>query len=99
MKILVLGGTRFFGVHMVKTLLDYGVEVTIATRGNAKDKFSDRVHRIKLDRTDILSLNGTPTFSLNCDKAKELGFHFSNIETFIYKTLDEYIAKIKEESY
>ena len=39
MKILVLGGTRFFGIHMVKGLLDSGAEVTIATRGNVKDEF------------------------------------------------------------
>ncbi len=56
MKVLVLGGTRFFGVHMVKSLLKRGDEVTIATRGNIKDDFLDKVHRIKLDRTDILSM-------------------------------------------
>lgn len=29
MKILVLGGTRFFGVHLVNALLEDGHEVTI----------------------------------------------------------------------
>lgn len=32
-KVLVLGGTRFFGKHLVETLLQDGHDVTIATRG------------------------------------------------------------------
>ena len=52
MKILVLGGTRFFGVHMVNDLIEKGHEVTIATRGQASDDFGDSVMRIRLDRTD-----------------------------------------------
>ncbi|WZL82747.1 NAD-dependent epimerase/dehydratase family protein [Vallitaleaceae bacterium 9-2] len=56
MDILVLGGTRFFGIHLVRTLLDTGYHVTIATRGRAKDEFSDRVRRIIVERSDIDSL-------------------------------------------
>ncbi|MCR5200287.1 MAG: NAD-dependent epimerase/dehydratase family protein [Saccharofermentans sp.] len=52
MKILVLGGTRFFGVHMVNDLIKKGHEVTIATRGQTPDDFGDTVTRIRLDRTD-----------------------------------------------
>ncbi|MBR5387181.1 MAG: NAD-dependent epimerase/dehydratase family protein [Clostridiales bacterium] len=52
MKILVLGGTRFFGVHMVNDLIEKGHEVTIATRGQTPDDFGDTVMRIRLDRTD-----------------------------------------------
>ena len=52
MKVLVLGGTRFFGVHMVNDLIEKGHEVTIATRGQAPDDFGDSVMRIRLDRTD-----------------------------------------------
>ena len=51
MKILVIGGTRFFGIHMVKELLAQGHDVTIATRGNAKDEFGERINRIVLERT------------------------------------------------
>lgn len=32
MKILVIGGTRYFGIHMVNKLLEQRHEVTIATR-------------------------------------------------------------------
>lgn len=34
-NILVIGGTRFFGIHMVNELLTAGYDVTIATRGKA----------------------------------------------------------------
>lgn len=56
MKILVIGGTRFFGIHMVNELLARGHEVTIATRGNAKDNFGDKVNRIILERTNAESM-------------------------------------------
>jgi len=56
MKILVIGGTRFFGIHMVNELLADGHEVTIATRGNAKDNFGNKVNRIILERTDAESM-------------------------------------------
>lgn len=51
MKILVIGGTRFFGIHMVNELLAKGHDVTIATRGKASDSFGDKVKRIYLERT------------------------------------------------
>ncbi|MCE4051331.1 NAD-dependent epimerase/dehydratase family protein [Bacillus sp. Au-Bac7] len=52
-KALVIGGTRFFGVHLVKSLLDMGVHVTVATRGMAADPFGDEVERIFFDRSDL----------------------------------------------
>lgn len=52
MKILVLGGTRFFGVHLVNALLEDGHEVTIATRGRTADPFGSKVERIIVERTD-----------------------------------------------
>ena len=56
MNILVIGGTRFFGVHTVNALIDMGYDVTVATRGLAKDSFGDMVERIVLDRTDPESI-------------------------------------------
>lgn len=52
MKILVLGGTRFFGIHMVKDLIEKGHDVTIATRGITPDDFGDSVTRMRFERTD-----------------------------------------------
>lgn len=49
MTILVIGGTRFFGIPMVWSLIKKGYEVTLATRGLTNDPFGDMVSRIKLD--------------------------------------------------
>lgn len=37
MKILVFGGTRFFGKKLVERLVSEGHEVTIGTRGKTED--------------------------------------------------------------
>jgi nucleoside-diphosphate-sugar epimerase len=50
-EILVIGGTRYLGIHMVNELLASGHDVTIATRGKASDTFGGRVKRIFLERT------------------------------------------------
>ena len=56
MNILVLGGTRYMGVHLVKYLLGNGHHVTIATRGNTVDHFGDSIKRIILERTNAVSI-------------------------------------------
>ena len=56
MNVLVLGGTRFFGIPMVKDLLERGHKVTIATRGNANDDFGNKVNRIIVERTNAESM-------------------------------------------
>ncbi|NOU80999.1 NAD-dependent epimerase/dehydratase family protein [Paenibacillus sp. LMG 31459] len=56
-KILVLGGTRFFGKRLVELLLQDGdSRVTILTRGVTEDDFGDRVTRLAMDRTDEAAL-------------------------------------------
>lgn len=52
-KALVFGGTRFFGVQLVESLLKQGMDVTIATRGNVEDPFGDKVSRVKVNRLDV----------------------------------------------
>lgn len=56
MKILAIGGTRFFGIHMIRELLAKGHDVTIATRGKTADEYGDRVRRIIIDRTNETSI-------------------------------------------
>lgn len=51
MKVLVLGGTQFFGRRLVHLLLNSGHDVTIATRGQSSDDFGEAVNRITVDRT------------------------------------------------
>lgn len=56
MKVLVLGGTRFCGVHLVNALLSKGHGVTIATRGKSNDNFGQKVERIIVERNNADSL-------------------------------------------
>src|SRR5262245_59245393 len=63
MKILVIGGTRFVGRHMVGTALAHGHEITLFHRGKTEPgpaaKGGERVEYIHGDRTvDLASLGG-----------------------------------------
>ncbi|UXI67723.1 NAD-dependent epimerase/dehydratase family protein [Tahibacter amnicola] len=55
-KILVIGGTRYFGRRLVLQLLGAGHRVTVATRGLAPDAFGTRVSRIRVDRRDAAAM-------------------------------------------
>lgn len=63
MNILVLGGTRYFGKHMVQRLLKNGHNITIATRGKAMDDFGNQVNRLIIERTDPDSLKKAVYYS------------------------------------
>lgn len=52
MEILVFGGTRFMGCHLVQKLLEAGHQVTVANRGVTGDSFGTKVKRITVDRLD-----------------------------------------------
>ena len=56
MRVLVMGGTRFFGIGMVKRLVADGHDVTVATRGNAPDPFGDAVNRVFFDHRSAESI-------------------------------------------
>lgn len=51
MKILVIGGTRFFGKRFVSACIEKKYEVTLLTRGQTQDPFENKVRRLKADRT------------------------------------------------
>ncbi|WP_457443137.1 NAD-dependent epimerase/dehydratase family protein [Roseateles sp. P5_E4] len=55
-EILVIGGTRFFGIPLVEALLAAGNRVTIATRGRTPDPFGVRVRRVAVDRGDATAM-------------------------------------------
>lgn len=86
MNVLVIGGTRFFGIPMVFELLRLGDEVTIATRGLTKDPFGNNVKRVILnvyDRESIRkALNGT-TFDVVIDK---MGYGSLDIKNILDNT-------------
>lgn len=56
MDVLIIGGTRYFGIYLVEALLTQGHNVTIATRGKVKDAYGNKVSRIILERTDADSV-------------------------------------------
>lgn len=53
MKVLVLGGTRYFGKRLTQLLLETGHDVTLLTRGQSPDSFGKSVNRIHADRKQI----------------------------------------------
>lgn len=70
-RILVIGGTKFFGIHTVNALIDQGYDVTVATRGSRNKPFGDNVKYITVDHTDPenmkQALSGT-SFDVVIDK-------------------------------
>lgn len=56
LNVLVIGGTKFMGVQLVKELLRRGNRVTIATRGNKADAFEADVTRLIMDVSDEQSV-------------------------------------------
>ena len=56
MKILIIGGTRYFGIPMTNDLIGKGHNITIATRGKTPDLYGDLVSRIIFDRADENSI-------------------------------------------
>jgi nucleoside-diphosphate-sugar epimerase len=49
-KVLVLGGTQYFGKKLVGKLIENGDQVTVATRGTKSDPFGNKVERLIMDR-------------------------------------------------
>ncbi|WP_258041113.1 NAD-dependent epimerase/dehydratase family protein, partial [Lysinibacillus sphaericus] len=56
MKILVLGGTRFFGKKLVELCLENNHDVTILTRGQSGNPFGAQVQQLSVDRNDVEAL-------------------------------------------
>lgn len=52
LKVLVIGGTRFMGIQLVKKLIALGNDVTIATRGKKQDTFGTDISRVVMDVSD-----------------------------------------------
>ena len=56
MKILVMGGSRFVGLHTVAELHAYGHEVTVFNRGVTPAEFPRGVRRLYGDRHDVAAM-------------------------------------------
>ena len=56
MKILIIGGNRFFGKRLAKLVQDGGHTLTLLNRGNLTDDLGDNVERLICDRDDSKKL-------------------------------------------
>ena len=56
MNTLVLGGTRFIGLHLVRELLRRGHEVTVLNRGQSQADLPAEVGRLQADRDDASAM-------------------------------------------
>lgn len=69
-KVLIIGGTRFFGKKLVEQLIRDEVDVTIITRGQTPDSFGNSVKRLQADRTDQTAMQrvlGSSTYDVVYD--------------------------------
>ncbi len=80
MNILVLGGTRFFGVQTVRALAARGHHVTLGTRGQ---------------HGDPAPYNGEPAYTISTRRAQALGFTFSDLSTWLWPLLDQLIEQLQ----
>lgn len=67
MRVLVMGGTRFVGRHIVDVLLTRGHEVTLCNRGRSRPELFADVERIVADRDDDLSALSGRTWDVVLD--------------------------------
>lgn len=86
MKVLIIGGTRFFGYHIAKRLIQDGHDVTLFNRCRTPADFGPRVERICGDRGDadsfFTALKGR-TFDVVVDMiAYEAGDSRTAVRTF-----------------
>ncbi|MGR5445709.1 NAD-dependent epimerase/dehydratase family protein [Vibrio jasicida] len=57
MKVLVVGGSAFFGVDIVNALLKTKADVTVLNRGNCSPDYEGRVKHLRADRQNVEQLN------------------------------------------
>ena len=90
MKVLIIGGTRFLGYHLVRRLLQDGHELTLFNRGLSPDDFGEAVRRVRGDRTDYEGFRqklGRETFEAIVDMvAYKAEDSRSAVETFRDRT-------------
>ena len=55
MKLLIIGGTKFLGRHLVTAALTRGHEVTLFNRGRHRAEKLENVEQIRGDRNEDLS--------------------------------------------
>jgi nucleoside-diphosphate-sugar epimerase len=57
MRVLIIGGTRYFGKLIVKNFLERGDTVSVLSRGNSRPDFWDHIEHIEADRSDATQMS------------------------------------------
>ena len=89
------------GTISLREVINYVEEKTgkkaVLVEKEAMDTAKDRTTQTGSDNdspaVDTAPYNGDPEFSINTDKAKALGFEFTDIHDWIYELIDYYISK------
>lgn len=92
MDVLVIGGTKFLGYHLVQRLLEEGVNVALFNRGITADDFGDKVKRVIGDRKDYRKFYDTfrrQRFDVVVDM---IGYDPDDVEVAI-KTFKDHIGQ------
>ena len=94
MKILIIGGTSFFGKEIVKQALDAGHEVTVFSRGSARPDFWERIDHIAGDRNDASDLAvklANKQFDAVIDNIAFNGQHIENLVAALKGNIGRFI--------
>ena len=83
MKVLVIGGTRFVGLRLVRLLASEGHDITLLNRGKTQAQLPQRVKRLYADRRDpsaVKSVLETESFEAVFDMT---GYQLVNLEPVV----------------
>jgi nucleoside-diphosphate-sugar epimerase len=83
MKVLVIGGTRFVGLRLIRLLASKGHDITLLNRGKTEAQLPNGLRRLYADRRDIDAVKSVLTgksfeavFDIN-------GYHVRNLEPLV----------------
>jgi NAD dependent epimerase/dehydratase family enzyme len=94
MNILVLGGTRFMGKHLVSTLLRKGHKITIATRDISEYVCKKRKALLFSESGELAPYNGEAPYTINTELAYSVGFSFTPLHQWIWTLIDHYLKEL-----
>ena len=94
MKILIIGGTSFFGKEIVKQALKAGHAVTLFSRGNARPDYWERIDHIAGDRnngSDLAEKLANKQFDAVIDNIAFNGQHVDDLLSALQGNIGRYI--------
>ena len=83
MKVLVIGGSRFVGLRLVKILAEHGHEITLLNRGKTQADLPSGVKRLYADRrnpAEVSQVLKSQDFEMVCDMT---GYQLKNLKPVV----------------